>query len=877
MDNIQLEKLYVAIEAQTIQFNSEIAKVNAKIEGVNKTVEKASSGMSKAFSAVGKTLIAAFSVIAVMKFGKQLLDTADNIKTLSLQTGLSVERVQEFQYAIGQAGGSFDTVGQSIQKLSVEMDSNSDAWKKTGLSATNGADAFEKTLKLLSEMGDTTERNALGQQLLGRSFIQLKPLLNDGANSLDTLTKKARDMGLIMSSSMVNSIDQLGDTIKTLATQFSAALYPAIQAILPLLQSLANALGQVLLFAAGIIRAIFGTDTATVIDDTTGAIVEQTAAVAALKRSYSGFDELNVIQTDTGSTGGSGSGANVDASKNTNNLNSGLTDLNKTIQNGIKFWDDWGFAISAVLAIIAGALAIGTILAFSKTLGLIFSTIMDGATATSLLVNGPLVAGLGWLVNQFYLLGASIMTAFGAVEVGAGVGSIAVASLVGFAAVLAGVVAVVWAVSEAIKWGNSPVTEAVDELGYGFDKVTKKALKPFMEGMDDIEATLSRLDISNAIVSDSDVSKITLRVKSMTSIIRIELEKDKVAALNALEAIRKYYGDTPEEFAKLVEETKLYYDNLITNTEQAEAEISKILQVAADTNRVLTTEENAKLTALQQIIYDAGLVAASDNVQQLTDLRNKLSNDLLDISKNEARLMLSQSIITKNSMVADANSTYESIVLAAQGLKDAGVITTDEYKKMTDAALKAKTDTVKAANDQYQGIVDAAEKKFPDITATVDKASGKMYDNFTSSLSQLSKSWDDFWKGIEKTKVKGDITVGGGVKVDYSTYSPGSYYGANIPRYANGGMPTAGSLFMAGENGPELFGSHQGKTTVMPLENTSFVGAMKTAMVEGLTEAMAAQGSGQTILMVDGMVLAKATEKGLNKLSTVQGGLEIAF
>lgn len=105
----------------------------------------------------------------------------------------------------------------------------------------------------------------------------------------------------------------------------------------------------------------------------------------------------------------------------------------------------------------------------------------------------------------------------------------------------------------------------------------------------------------------------------------------------------------------------------------------------------------------------------------------------------------------------------------------------------------------------------------------------------------------------------------------------GAVGGGGGSRFAKGGFPDAGSMFLAGEDGPELLGSFNGKTTVLPLENTSFVSAMKDAVVSGVTQAMANQPQGNSTLVVDGMILAKAVENNLNKLSTAQGGLNIAF
>jgi hypothetical protein len=67
---------------------------------------------------------------------------------------------------------------------------------------------------------------------------------------------------------------------------------------------------------------------------------------------------------------------------------------------------------------------------------------------------------------------------------------------------------------------------------------------------------------------------------------------------------------------------------------------------------------------------------------------------------------------------------------------------------------------------------------------------------------------------------------------------------SNVPYInylARGGTPSVGSLFVAGENGAELIGDYQNKTTVMPLENSSFVEAMAEAVYNSMMQAYSQQ------------------------------------
>ena len=61
----------------------------------------------------------------------------------------------------------------------------------------------------------------------------------------------------------------------------------------------------------------------------------------------------------------------------------------------------------------------------------------------------------------------------------------------------------------------------------------------------------------------------------------------------------------------------------------------------------------------------------------------------------------------------------------------------------------------------------------------------------------------------------------------------------NLAGFARGGLLDADQIFQAGERGQyEAIGEYQGKSTVMPLENTSFVSAMREAVRRGIMDGL---------------------------------------
>lgn len=105
-------------------------------------------------------------------------------------------------------------------------------------------------------------------------------------------------------------------------------------------------------------------------------------------------------------------------------------------------------------------------------------------------------------------------------------------------------------------------------------------------------------------------------------------------------------------------------------------------------------------------------------------------------------------------------------------------------------------------------------------------------------------------RGLNKMKVPDWVPAIGGQGISLSV----------IPRLARGGQLDAGQAFIAGEAGAELIGSYQGKTTVMPLENTDFVQAIHDAVLSAMTAGSGGQVI-ENVLTLDGEVIYANQQK----------------
>lgn len=225
----ELETQQETTEKAMVSSIDKISKVASKITvGGIKTVGEIAKGATKGLEIyAGAALTAGTAVLGLaVKAGA----SADDLNTMSAQTGLTVEQLQKFQYASEVIDVPIETLASSMAKLTRNMSTakkgtgdSADAFKKLKVDIVNvdgtlknNNDVFNETIKKLGEVENQTERDALAMAIFGKSAQDLNPLILGGASALDTLGQSAQDMGLILSQEALDSLNELNDSIDIL-------------------------------------------------------------------------------------------------------------------------------------------------------------------------------------------------------------------------------------------------------------------------------------------------------------------------------------------------------------------------------------------------------------------------------------------------------------------------------------------------------------------------------------------------------------------------------------------------------------------------------------------------------------------------------------
>lgn len=222
--------------------------------------QKAVDGL-KNISASGAAAVTAIGGI-VTALGKSTLDmskTADDLLTLSTQTGLTTDQLQEFEYASELVDVSTDTLRGSLVKLTNNMQTASsgsgsaaEAFKALGVTVVdssghlrNNYDVFLDTVDALGKMTNETERDAYAMDIFGRSATDLNPLIEAGAGKLMALSQEAHEVGYVVENDTLQQFGELDDALQKLSKQGDAVERSFAQALLPIMTAFAQTLNAI--------------------------------------------------------------------------------------------------------------------------------------------------------------------------------------------------------------------------------------------------------------------------------------------------------------------------------------------------------------------------------------------------------------------------------------------------------------------------------------------------------------------------------------------------------------------------------------------------------------------------------------------------------
>lgn len=181
-----------------------------------------------AFAAVAAAIVKVEK--AMISMTKESAAFADNIITLSMQTGQSTEQLQEFAYATELIDVSVDTLQGSLRKLTNNMQDTmngtgnaKESFEALGVSVTNADgsmrsanDVFYETIDALGKVKNETERDAMSMDIFGRSAQDLNPLIIQGSKTLKAYADEAHNVGYVLDDEALSALGAVDDAYQRL-------------------------------------------------------------------------------------------------------------------------------------------------------------------------------------------------------------------------------------------------------------------------------------------------------------------------------------------------------------------------------------------------------------------------------------------------------------------------------------------------------------------------------------------------------------------------------------------------------------------------------------------------------------------------------------
>ncbi len=220
-----LGSLAISLQGNTAQLEADLSKsqymVRQAMGGIDSIIGRSSLNFQKFgaqarealnFGDVARSIaqiaIPSFSVAGIAELVKSSVEAQANLADLGTALHMSASSLAGFQYAAQVSGSSLDSVATGIQHLSRYIGDAqagnklyANNLKALGISATDPQQAFVQLANVVQRIHDPTQKAAVLNALLGRSYLDLVPLLNEGGAEIENLVKKGQELSGITEES----------------------------------------------------------------------------------------------------------------------------------------------------------------------------------------------------------------------------------------------------------------------------------------------------------------------------------------------------------------------------------------------------------------------------------------------------------------------------------------------------------------------------------------------------------------------------------------------------------------------------------------------------------------------------------------------------
>lgn len=255
-----VERLAILVDLDGSKAVAEMQKVGRSAERDLGKASDASKKVGTGMMVAGAGMVAAGTLITrtLGKMGDDFVSAGKDTLKLQRMTGETAETMSRMRFAAQQSGVDVDTLAKGYSMLTKSMAAGKPAFDGLGVSIKDSSghlrganDVFLEVADRLKAMSNESERNALANQIFGRSYADLLPLLNKGGAEIQRLAAEADKYGLTLTGENLDAVKanikahrELDATMAGLRVQIGGGVISAMNTMLGPVKSLVSVVGQ---------------------------------------------------------------------------------------------------------------------------------------------------------------------------------------------------------------------------------------------------------------------------------------------------------------------------------------------------------------------------------------------------------------------------------------------------------------------------------------------------------------------------------------------------------------------------------------------------------------------------------------------------------
>lgn len=245
--------LFGSIFIDNEKANNKIDETTKKGKESSKTFAESAGTIIKKGVEIGTAVVGATTAVVggLTAMINKTADAQGAIDDSAQRVGVTAEEYQKYSYVAAQSGiESSKLEAAMIKQQKAFADAHegsasmSEAYKRLGLDIKTLAseDSFDAVVKSLASIDNEVERNAIANDIFGKSYAELIPLFNQGADGIDRLKQEVVNLGGVMSNEAVEAGATFGDTVLAIQTAWEGITNGLGTSLMPIIQGLMNLL-----------------------------------------------------------------------------------------------------------------------------------------------------------------------------------------------------------------------------------------------------------------------------------------------------------------------------------------------------------------------------------------------------------------------------------------------------------------------------------------------------------------------------------------------------------------------------------------------------------------------------------------------------------